>query len=427
MNKVNIAVFGLGVVGSSLIKIIENNKCIIKDSKINIVGIKANNKNKKRIINTKKYNWIDNLSSLKDLKIDIIIEAVGGTDKFVNSLYQYAIKNKISLITANKAQLAEKGPRYFDQFDKENLFLGFEAAVLGAVPVVKSISDTILPKKIKSIYGIFNGTTNYILSQMYKNKISFKDSLNLAIKNGFAEQNSSSDLSGKDATHKLTLLSNLSFQQKFQFKDISYSGIENIKLIDLDYGLQLGYKLKLLSISEKIGSKFYSSVAPCFVNKDSVMANTEFEDNLCIIEGDDFVKTSLIGKGAGGFPTATSIISDLATYITTNNHKVFNSNYSSMPLASYVNQNARNRSYYIRLSVANKVGVLKTIAQFFAKKSISIKSIIQLNPDDSNTVPIVIISNVVSQKKIIEITKLLKKNNYIKNDISTIRLEDNIG
>jgi homoserine dehydrogenase len=157
------------------------------------------------------------------------------------------------------------------------------------------------------------------------------------------------------------------------------------------------------------------------------MANTEFEDNLCIIEGDDFVKTSLIGKGAGGFPTATSIISDLATYITTNNYKVFNSNYSSMTLPSYVNQNARNRSYYIRLSVANKVGVLKTITQFFAKKSISIKSIIQLNPDDSNTVPIVIISNVVSQKKIIEITKLLKKNSYIKNDISTIRLEDNIG
>jgi homoserine dehydrogenase len=427
MNEVNIAVFGLGVVGSSLIKIIENNKYIIKGSKINIVGIKANNKNKKRIINTKKYNWIDGLSPLKDLKIDIIIEAVGGTDKFVNSLYQYAIKNKISLITANKAQLAEKGQRYFDQFDKENLFLGFEAAVLGAVPVVKSISDTILPKKIKSIYGIFNGTTNYILSQMYKNKISFKDSLNLAIKNGFAEQNSSSDISGKDATHKLTLLSNLSFQQKFQFKDISYSGIENIKLIDLDYGLQLGYKLKLLSISEKIRSKFYSSVAPCFVNKGSVMANTEFEDNICIIEGDDFVKTSLIGKGAGGFPTATSIISDLATYITTNNYKVFNSNYSSMPIPSYVNQNARNRSYYIRLSVANKVGVLKTITQFFAKKSISIKSIIQLNPDDSNTVPIVIISNVVSQKKIIEITKLLKKNSYIKNDISTIRLEDNIG
>ena len=316
---------------------------------------------------------------------------------------------------------------YYNLFDKNNLFLGFEAAVLGAVPVVKVISNSILPKKIKSIYGIFNGTTNYILSQMYSNKISFRDSLNLAIKNGFAEQNSSSDLSGKDAAHKLTLLSNLSFHQKFQFKDLSYDGIENIKLIDLDYGLQLGYKLKLLSISEKIGLKFYSSIAPCFIKENSIIANTEFEDNLCVIEGDDFVQTCLMGKGAGGFPTATSIISDIASFITGNINGVFNADYASMPLATYVNDNTRNRSYYIRLSVANKVGALKSITQLFANKTISIKSIIQLNPEDSNTVPIVIISNVVSQKKIIEITKILKKNSYIKKEISTIRIEDKIG
>ena len=427
MNKINIAVFGLGVVGSALIKIIEKNKFVINGSKIHIVGIKASNKNKKRIFNTKKYNWIDSLSSLDDLKVDLIVELVGGTDKFVNSIYKYAVKKNISLITANKAQLAEKGSQYYNLFDKNNLFLGFEAAVLGAVPVVRTISQAILPKKIKSIYGIFNGTTNYILSQMYSNKISFKDSLNLAIKNGFAEQNSSSDLSGKDAAHKLTLLSNLSFHQKFQFKDLSYDGIENIKLMDLEYGLQLGYKLKLLSISEKIGSKFYSSVAPCFINQNNTMANTEFEDNLCIIEGDDFVKTSLMGKGAGGFPTATSIISDLSTFISGNINGVFNDNYISMPSANYVSDIIRNRSYYMRLSVSNKVGVLKSITQLFANKSISIKSIIQLNPDDSNTVPIVIISNVVSHKKIIEITKLLKKNSFIKKEISTIRIEDNLG
>ena len=134
MNKINIVIFGLGVVGGSLIKILENSKYIIKESKINIVGIKANNKNKKRKFNTKKYNWIKDLSSLENIKIDLIIEAVGGTDKFVNSIYKYAIKKKISVITANKAQLAEKGSLYFQQFDNNNLFLGFEAAVLGAVP-----------------------------------------------------------------------------------------------------------------------------------------------------------------------------------------------------------------------------------------------------------------------------------------------------
>ena len=162
--------------------------------------------------------------------------------------------------------------------------------------------------------------------------------------NGFAEQNSLSDISGKDAAHKLTLLSNLSFHQKFQFKDLSYNGIENIKLMDLDYGLQLGYKLKLLSISEKIGKNFYSSVAPCFIKQNSIMANTEFEDNICVVEGDDFIKTSLIGKGAGGFPTATSIVSDIISFTSGNINNIFNVNYTSMPLANYANNN-RNRSY----------------------------------------------------------------------------------
>ena len=183
----------------------------------------------------------------------------------------------------------------------------------------------------------------------------------------------------------------------------------------------------MLSISEKIGSNFYTSVAPCFIKENSIMANVELEDNLCIIEGNDFIKATLIGKGAGGLPTATSVISDLSYYINKNTYKVFNSDYSSMSLANSVNDELRKKSYYIRLSAVNKIGVLKTITQFFAKKSISIKSIIQLNPEDSNTVPIVIISNVVSHKKIIEITKLLKKNSYIKKEISTIRIEENIG
>lgn len=427
MNNLNIVIIGLGVVGGSLIKIIENNRHKVNGYKINIIGIQAKNKRKKRIFNTKKYNWINNLSDLDNNHIDIIIELVGGTNGFVNSIYKYALKRNISVITANKAQLAEKGNIYYNLFDKKKLFLGFEAAVLGAVPVVKTISKSILLNKIKSIYGIFNGTTNYILSQMYITKISFKESLRLAIKNGFAEQNSSSDLSGKDAAHKLVLLSNLSFHKKFIFKNINYTGIENIKLIDLDYGLQLGYKLKLLSISEKIGSKFYSSIAPCFVNQNSLLSNTNFEDNLAIIEGDDFVKTSLIGKGAGGFPTATSIISDIMTFISGDYSCVFNSNYEKMLPAIYVNDDKRKRSYYLRFSVLNRVGVLKSIAEFFEKKSISIKSIIQLNPDDFNTVPIVIITNLVSHKKITDITKDLKKNSYIKKEISTIRIEDKIG
>ena len=325
MNKIKIAIFGLGVVGSHVVKLLEKNRFNLNGSEFQIVALGAKNKSKKRNFNVKKYQWVSNFSDLeKYTKPDLIIETIGGTGTYINKLYSYCIKNGISLITANKAQLAENGEKYFTQFDNQNLYLGFEAAVLGAVPVVRSIEQSVLPAKIKSIYGIFNGTTNYIISQMYGNKISFQESLNQAIKSGFAEQDSSADLSGRDATHKLVLLSNLSFGNKFSFSDINYDGIENIKLIDLEQGLKLGYKLKLVSLTERYSnSKFYSSVAPCFVPENSLIAKTDFEENVITLEGDSFIKTSLVGKGAGGYPTATSIISDLKSMLLKINIKEF--------------------------------------------------------------------------------------------------------
>ena len=429
MKTIRIAIFGLGVVGSHVIKLLEKNSYKLNDTNFKIVAIGAKNKNKKRNFNTKKYNWIKNYQELsKNEKPDLIIETIGGTGSYINNLYQYCIDNEISLITANKAQLAEKGHSFFGNFDKKNLFLGYEAAVLGAVPVVRGIEQSILPSKVNAIYGIFNGTTNYIISQMYENKISFQDSLNQAIKNGFAEQDSSADLSGRDASHKLVLLSSLSFGHKFKFADIGFNGIENVKLIDLEQGLKLGYKLKLVSISERQKNKFYSSVAPCFVPENSLVANTNFEENVISLEGDDFLKTSLVGKGAGGYPTATSIISDLKKFTVRNpDHGVFQKKYSNMPKAIFYDQSLRKRPYYIRMSVLNKVGVLKSIANLFAQKSISIKSLIQLNTSNDKVVPIVIISDATDIDKINHVIKNLKKSSFLKKEISVIRIEEHIG
>ena len=429
MKTIRIAIFGLGVVGSHVIKLLEKNSYKLNDADFKIVAIGAKNKNKKRNFNIKKYNWIKNYQELsKNEKPDLIIETIGGTGSYINNLYQYCIDNEISLITANKAQLAEKGHSFFGNFDKKNLFLGYEAAVLGAVPVVRGIEQSILPSKVNAIYGIFNGTTNYIISQMYENKISFQDSLNQAIKNGFAEQDSSADLSGRDANHKLALLSSLSFGHKFKFDDIGFNGIENVKLIDLEQGLKLGYKLKLVSISERQKNKFYSSVAPCFVPENSLVANTNFEENVISLEGDDFLKTSLVGKGAGGYPTATSIISDLKKFTVRNpDHGVFQKKYSNMPKATFYDQSLRKRPYYIRMSVLNKVGVLKSIANLFAQKSISIKSLIQLNTSNDKVVPIIIISDATDVDKINHVIKNLKKSSFLKKEISVIRIEEHIG
>jgi homoserine dehydrogenase len=221
----------------------------------------------------------------------------------------------------------------------------------------------------------------------------------------------------------------LSFGKKFSFSDVNYDGIENIKLIDLEQGLKLGYKLKLVSLTERYdNSKFYSSVAPCFVPENSLIAKTDFEENLITLEGDSFIKTSLVGKGAGGYPTATSIISDLKRFTShLETEGVFGSKYSSMSKAKFINRSDRKRPYYLRMAVLNKVGVLKSIAQIFSQKSISIKSIIQLNTSNEKTVPIVIISDPVGIDKINSVIQNLKKTSFIKKEISVIRIEENIG
>lgn len=430
MKTIKIAIFGLGVVGSHVVKLLEKSNYHLDHVKFKIIAIGASNRSKKRIFDIKKYKWVKNFKDLNLLqeKPDILIETIGGTGKYINDLYRYCIDRQISLITANKAQLAENGDLYFNKFDNSNLFLGFEAAVLGAVPVVRTLEQSILPSRVKSIYGIFNGTTNYIISQMYENKISFQESLNQAINNGFAEQDSSADLSGKDATHKLTLLSNLAFGKKFKFKNIDYKGIENIKLIDLEQGLNLGYKLKLLSLTERHNNKYYSSVAPCFISKNSIIAKTDFEENVISLEGDDFLKTSLVGKGAGGYPTATSILSDLKKYINhSSNLGVFHHKYSKMANALLLNQSDRKRPYYIRLSAINKIGVLKSIAEMFSKNSISIKSIIQLNTTNEKIVPIIIVSEPTSVININKVVGRLNQSKFIQKQISVIRIEENIG
>ena len=182
-------------------------------------------------------------------------------------------------------------------------------------------------------------------------------------------------------------------------------------------------------MTERYGnSKFYSSVAPCFVPENSLIAKTDFEENLITLEGDSFIKTSLVGKGAGGYPTATSIISDLKRFTShLETEGVFVSKYPSMPKAKFINRSERKRPYYLRMAVLNKVGVLKSIAQIFSQKSISIKSIIQLNTSNEKTVPIVIISDPVGIDKINSVIQNLKKTSFIKKEISVIRIEENIG
>ena len=251
--KVNIAIVGLGNIGSYLYKyLIKNKNYLSKKANAipNIVFVSAKNKNKKRKIHIPKNKWLKNyLDVTKKKNIDIIIELIGGSEGPAKNLVFSALKNKISVVTANKALIAKHGDKLAKIAEKNNVNLEFEAAVCGGVPIVKSLKEGLIANSINKIYGIFNGTSNFILTSMDKNNLEFKDALKKAQSLGYAESNPISDLNGDDVASKLKILTALSFNSYINNKDISVEGINKVDRIDINNANSLGYKIKLLGVS----------------------------------------------------------------------------------------------------------------------------------------------------------------------------------
>ena len=254
MKNINLCIAGLGNVGSALVNLIEKNTELVNfkaDLNINILGLSAKNKNKKRIFDVSKYKWFQNpldLLSVDGLAPDILVELIGYEKDISYELVKSAIKNKINVVTGNKAMLAKYGQELFKIAEENKVLLLFEAAVAGGIPVIKTLKNIIFSNKIKKISGILNGTTNYILTTMELENKSFEDVLNDAKQKGFTSDHESElDIGGYDAAHKLTLLTSLAYSAQIDFNLNQIEGIYNITIEDINFVKKLGYKIKLIS------------------------------------------------------------------------------------------------------------------------------------------------------------------------------------
>ena len=266
---VNIAIIGFGNIGSYFYKTLEKNKkkIYLKTGKIPFIKyICSKNLKKKRKIKLPNSKWIKDpikLTSRKD--VDIVIELIGGSEGIAKKVVFSALKNYKHVITANKSLIAKHGDRLSYIAQKNNVNLEYEASVAGGIPVIRSIKDGLIANKINKIFGILNGTTNYILSEMEKSRKNFSEVLDNAKKLGFAESNPISDLNGNDSADKIRILSSLAFNKTISKNKILTSGIQNINLVDITNAKNLGYKIKLLAISEIIKNKLIERVHPCLV------------------------------------------------------------------------------------------------------------------------------------------------------------------
>ena len=428
MKKLNIAIIGLGNIGSYLFKYLNENKKILteKNNCIPIITyISAKNKKRKRNIKFKKNLWLNNYLDATKLKnVDLIVELIGGSEGPAKKLVFNALKNKKHVVTANKALIAKYGDQLAKIAEKNKVNLEFEAAVCGGVPIIRSLKEGLIANKISRIYGILNGTSNYILSSMDKQNKSFDEVLTNAKKLGYAESNPTADLNGEDVSAKLKILSSLCFNS-FLNHNIYVEGIKSIDKNDIDNANKLGYKIKLLGYAELINNKIYQRVHPTLIKKTSYVASIDGVLNAVIVDGKPVGQSIIQGEGAGSLATTSALISDISSILRGNIKFPFS--LSEKERKKLTSNSISNRSFsaYCRFEVLDKPGVLSNITNIFSKNRVSIKRLVQYPVKDKKWSSIIIITHSSKDLYLNKILKEITNKKYIKKKPKLIRIDEN--
>jgi len=426
MKKINIAVVGLGNIGSYFVKTVLKNKNNIarKTGRIPVIKyISAKNYLKKRTFNKNKFIWKKNPLKVLSNDVDVVVELVGGSSGIAKKLIFAALKNKKHVITANKSLISKYGDELAVIAEKNKVNLEYEAAVAGGVPIIRSLKDGLISNKINKIYGILNGTTNYVLSSMEENKKTFSEVLEKAKKLGFAETNPIADLNGTDAAAKIKILSSIAYNKTISKNKILVEGIQHINLVDIKHSKALGYKIKLLAISEIKKNKLLERVHPCLVSKDSRIANINGVLNAIVIDGFPIGRSILQGEGAGPGPTTSSLISDLCSVLRGNVKYPFGVSYLNRKKIDKFDILNRDLSSYLRINVKDQPGVLSSITKIFSKNKISIKNLIQAPDKKMKIASIAIITHENKEKNFKNLIKNLTKNKFVIKKPTFIRIE----
>jgi len=428
MNKlINIAIVGLGQIGIYLYNELNIKKKEIENKtgkKIHIVAISAKNKNKKRKFKIDNKIFYSNpFNIFNEKKIDILFECVGTSDGISKKIVEKALKKKINVITPNKTLIAKHGDYLSKLAEKNNVNLEFEASVAGGIPIIRTIKEGLSTNQIYKVYGILNGTTNYILTEMEKTNEPFDIVLKKAQQLGYAEPgNPKLDLNGFDAFAKVRILSALSFNSLISKNKCIMEGIENIDIKDIKIANQLNLRIKLLGISEIINGKLFETVHPCLVNKNTYIGNVNGVMNAVITQGKPVGESILQGEGAGPGPTSSSLLSDLISILLGNIKKPFGIPFNKRKKLQTMNNNFYTNSLYLRFEVRDKPGVLSNITKRFAKFKISVKRIIQTPNKKNKKATIIIITHKTTEINAKKCLSIFKKNKNILKFPTLIRL-----
>ena len=411
---INIAIAGLGTVGAETYRIITEESDFLKarsSANFNVVAVSAKSRDKKRDVDLTGVEWITDCRDIADIdNIDVVIELVGGSEGVAKELVEKSITNGKSVITANKALVATHGNNIGELVAKHDVMFGYEAAVAGGIPIIKTIREGLASNRIGKIYGILNGTCNYILSVMRETGQEFEDILADAQRLGYAEADPSFDVDGVDAAHKLAILSAIAFQTPINFSGVYVEGIRLISPIDIDFATELGYRIKLLGIGELLGNGLQQRVRPCLVPVNIPIAQVEDVFNAVAAEAEGLGTSLSYGRGAGAGPTSSAVLSDLLDFANNRRTSFLGAADSELVARPVQELQKLSGSYYLRLQVYDRPGVLADLTAVFRDKGVSVEALLQRGRNPDGTVPVVLTTHETSeeaiQKSVAEFEKL---------------------
>lgn len=425
MKQIKVALLGLGVVGSGTYRILQNKKeYIASNDKVEIEVVKVLEKNQDRLKELKipksmVAKTIDEI--VEDKEIQIVAEFFGGIEPAKTFLIK-CLKSGKSIVTANKEMLAKSWFELEKAAREGNAGIYFEASCVGGVPVIRALTESMQGNNIISLKGIVNGTTNYILSRMIKEKVDYATCLKDAQKLGYAEANPSADVDGFDAMYKNSILSSLAYKKRVPIDMIYREGISNISLEDMEAGTDMGYTLKLLAISKCIDGKIEARVHPAFILSEHPLAQVQGSFNALFMHGDNVDDVMLYGRGAGSFPTGSAIVSDIVYAASVTEHRRY-----AWEEDLDINKNDFEHNfiskYYVRILVDDNEGILSAIAAVFSKNKISIKSLVQKD-SKKKSVPIVFITHETREESMKNALDEISQLVGVESVAAVIRVED---
>ncbi len=429
MKKIKIALLGLGNVGRGVWMILNSNKEEVMKRcgyEVEIAKVLVRNKNRPRPVQLPdKIVTTDFNEILNDDSIKIVVEVMGGMEPAREYMLKCMEKKK-HIVTANKMLLATGGDELFQKADEMGIMFQYEASVAGGIPIIKGIDESLTANKIETLYGIVNGTTNYILSKMELEGAAFDEVLKEAQEKGYAEADPTSDIESYDAQYKLAILASLAFGTKIDVANVYREGITKITDVDMKYANEFKMAIKLLAIAKEVDGKVELRVHPTMIPKKHPLANVYDSYNAVFIKGNAVGDLMFYGRGAGDLPTGSAVVSDIISIVrsdvnTENENPVVKNNLWKREIKA---MNEVESKYYIRATVLDKPGVLSEITTILGRNNVSLRSVIQKGDEEDGLVTIVLVTHKTVEGEFNAAVEEIKKLNGVNNIDNIIRIED---